>query len=274
MMNIVSSNIILPTITVAISTIAENMDRFLNHFSFESLRDADEVLIIIQGTLDHKPMKLPSKYIIIEDNGKGVSRSRNLGLSYAKYDYIWFMDDDIQLNNDAIITVKNYILKYNADIFTVRMQNFDSDAPYKNYPNKHLLGRRDIINISTVEIIASRGFILDSKVRFNESLGLGTKYPSCEENIFLLDLLDIGAEIIHVPEYVQKHPLVNRRRMHFTDPNILFAKGVFCNRYSGFMGMILIFLWMCKSLICGASFKDAINLVYGYNSADNILNNV
>ena len=272
MMSIVSSNIILPTITVAISTIAENMDRFLNHFSFESLLDADEVLIIIQDTLDHKPMELPSKYIIIEDNGKGVSRSRNLGLSYAKYDYIWFMDDDIQLNNDAIITAKNYILKYNADIFTVRMQNFDSDAPYKNYPNKHLLGRRDIINISTVEIIASRGFILDSKVRFNESLGLGTKYPSCEENIFLLDLFDLGAEMIHIPEYVQKHPFVNRRTMHFTDPNILFAKGVFCKRYNGFMGIILMFLWMCKSLICGANFKDSINLVCGYKSADNILN--
>ena len=272
MMSLISSNIILPTITVAISTIAENMGRFLNNFPFESLRDADEVLIIIQGILDSKPMEFSNKYTIIEDNSKGVSRSRNIGLLHANCDYIWFMDDDILLNNDAIITVKNYILKYNADIFTVRMQTFDRDAPYKNYPNKHILDRGDIINISTVEIIASRGFILESKVRFNESLGLGTKYPSCEENIFLLDLFDLGAEMIHIPEYVQKHPFVNRRTMHFTDPNILFAKGVFCKRYNGFMGIILMFLWICKSLICGANFKDSINLVYGYKSADNILN--
>ena len=183
------------------------------------------------------------------------------------------MDDDIQLNNDAIVTVKNYILKYNADIFTVRMQTSDRDVPYKNYPNKHTLGRGDIINISTVEIIASRGFILGSKVRFNESLGLGTKYPSCEENIFLLDLFDLGAEMIHIPKYVQKHPKVDRTKL-FTSPNILFAKGVFCRRYNGFMGIILMILWICKSLICGANLKDSFNLVYGYSSADNILNNV
>ena len=123
---------------------------------------------------------------------------------------------------------------------------------------------------SSVEIIASRKFIKQSKVKFSEYLGLGTKYPSCEENIFLLDLFDLGAEIIHIPEYVQKHPKVDRTK-HFTNSNILFAKGVFCKRYNGFMGIILMFLWMCKSLIYGANFKDSFNLVYGYNSADNIL---
>ena len=272
MMSLGTSNIILPTITVAISTRAVNMDHFLNNFPFESLRDADEVVIIIQGMLDSKPMGFSNNYTIIEDNGKGVSRSRNIGLLHANCDYIWFMDDDILLNNDAIITVKNYMLKYNADIFTVRMQTFERDAPYKNYPSKHILDRRDIINISTVEIIASRGLILESKVRFNESLGLGTKYPSCEENIFLLDLFDFAAEIIHIPEYVQKHPLLNRSKMHFTNPNILFAKGVFCKRYNGFMGIMLMFVWFFKSIIYGSGIKNSIKLIYGYNAADNILN--
>jgi hypothetical protein len=87
----------------------------------------------------------------------------------------------------------------------------------------------------------------------------------------LLDLFDLGAEIIHIPEYVQKHPKVDRAEL-FTNSNILFAKGVFCKRYNGFMGIILMFLWMCKSLIYGANFRDSFNLVHGYNSADNILN--
>ena len=271
-MSLAISNIILPTITVAISTISENMSHFLNNFPFESLDDADEVVIIIQGILDCKPRGFSDSYTIIEDNGKGVSRSRNIGLLHASCDYIWFMDDDILLNNDAIITAKNYILKYNADIFTVRMQTIDGDEPYKNYPNKHILDRRDLINISSVEIIASREFILESKVRFNESLGLGTKYPSCEENIFLLDLFDFAAKITHIPEYVQKHPLVNRREIHFTDPNILFAKGVFCKRYNGFMGLMLMLAWFFKSIIYGSNIKNSFKLIYGYNSAGNILN--
>ena len=118
MMSLVSSNIILPTITVAISTVSENMDRFLSNFPFESLRDADEVIIIIQGTLDYKPMGFSTKYTIIEDNGKGVSRSRNIGLLHSNCDYIWFMDDDILLNNDAIITVKNTLI----DVMNYKMK--------------------------------------------------------------------------------------------------------------------------------------------------------
>ena len=111
---------------------------------------------------------------------------------------------------------------------------------------------------------------MQSQVRFNESLGLGTQYPSCEENIFLLDLFDLGAKIMHIAEYVQKHPDVNRR-IHFKNPNILFAKGVFCKRYNGIIGIMIMFFWFWKSLMCGSNVKNSFNLLYGYNSADTIL---
>ena len=41
-----------PTITIAISTIAENFDTFINNFRFSPCLDADEVIIIIQGRVD------------------------------------------------------------------------------------------------------------------------------------------------------------------------------------------------------------------------------
>ena len=258
-------------LTIIISTISENLNIFAERFNFVPLNDADEVIIVIQGKSDNEIINfLETKYVVIKEENNGLSSSRNIGISHETSDYIWFMDDDVLLYNDAIITVKNNISKYKAEIFTVRMENIKQDGPYKSYPTKLRLSRRNIINISSVEIIVSRKFIAQSKVTFNESLGLGTKYPSCEENIFLLDLFDLGAEMIHIPIYVQKHPKIDRTKL-FTNPNILFAKGVFCKRYNGFMGIILMFLWICKSLICGANFKDSFNLVYGYKSADNIL---
>ena len=264
-----SSN--FPTITVAISTISDNFETFITNFRFSSLFDADEVIIIIQGKADKSRIDALNKnFIVLLDDGTGVSRSRNIAIQHSKSDFIWFMDDDIRFKNNAISIVKNYISRYEADVFTVRTICLNTGKPYKIYPNKNKLNRRDIIGVSTVEIIASRQLILNSKVIFNESLGLGTKYPSCEENIFLLDLYDLGAHLMHIPEFVQKHAPFNYRKA-FTNPKTLFAKGVFCKRYNGMTGFLLIFYWILRSIRYGASIKNSINLIYGYNSGDELL---
>ena len=128
---------------------AKNLDNFISNFSFSSLHAADEVLIIIQGNLDKKPTVLfNNNYTIIEDDGKGVSRSRNIGIFHSSCDYIWFMDDDVLLNNDAIMTVKHYISQYKSYIFTVRMKQNHYESPYKNYLRKN--PKNEFILIHTI----------------------------------------------------------------------------------------------------------------------------
>ena len=109
----------------------------------------------------------------------------------------------------------------------------------------------------------------------NGMIGLARLHTEDEVDSMLAriqnDLFDLGAEIIHIQEYVQKHPIVDRKR-YFTDPNILFAKGVFCKRYSGITGYGIMIFWFFKSLLYGSNFKDCLNLIYGYNAAENILN--
>jgi len=235
------------------------------------LSDADEVIIVIQGESDNLLLdKLEQKYIIIIDKGLGVSRSRNLALERSRSDFIWFMDEDVIIKENAIMKVKQYMEKGAADIYTVRTMCGEINHPYKNYSNKTRLKRRDIVSISTIEIIASRQYIIDSQVRFNASMGLGTKFPSCEENIFLLDLFDLGAEIQHIPEYVQNHPYVNRA-ISFSNPDILFAKGVFCKRYNGVMGVLLLLFWLIRASWNGAGFRDSFQLVSGYLYGNKIL---
>ena len=99
-----------PTITVAISALACNLGSFIRIFNFSSLSDADEVIIVIQGESDNLLLdKLEQKYIVIIDKGLGVSRSRNLALERSQSDFIWFMDDDVIIKENAILKVKTVV---------------------------------------------------------------------------------------------------------------------------------------------------------------------
>ena len=53
-MRIDSPDIRLSILTVSISILAENMENFIKDFSFTSLNDVDEVILIIQGSIKHR----------------------------------------------------------------------------------------------------------------------------------------------------------------------------------------------------------------------------
>ena len=78
-------------------------------------------------------------------------------------------------------------------------------------------------------------------IKFDENFGLGSKYPSCEENLFLLDCFDVGPSIIHVPEIVVFHENLSTG---YSDINYdsLIAKGFICKKF-GIIGIILLFRW-------------------------------
>ena len=54
-MRIDSPDISLPILMVSISILTENMENFIKEFSFTSLNDVDEVILIIQGSIKHRP---------------------------------------------------------------------------------------------------------------------------------------------------------------------------------------------------------------------------
>ena len=72
------------SITVSISTIAKNLDRFCSSFFFQPLEAADEVIIIIQGMKDKTLQPKLKDYTIIYDDQLGLSRSRNIAIEKSK----------------------------------------------------------------------------------------------------------------------------------------------------------------------------------------------
>ncbi|MBT3665628.1 glycosyltransferase [bacterium] len=260
-----------PSITVSISTIAKNLDRFCSSFSFQPLEDADEVIIIVQGSKDKTLQSKLKDYTVIFDDQLGLSRSRNIAIEKSKSDFIWFLDDDVVLKSNCIKKLKKSlkINKY-ASLFTVRMSFLD-DSPYKNYTNKKILGRLGSLKVSSVELVVSKEFVLKNNIRFNESLGLGSKFPSTEENVFYLDIFDEGGLIIHLPEFLLKHEFINRKEAHFSNISILKAKGMFCFRYGGLLGFLIFIYYLVKCILISKNYKLSLALFKGYRNSDGII---
>jgi glycosyltransferase involved in cell wall biosynthesis len=260
-----------PSITVSISTIAKNLDRFCSSFSFKPLKDADEVIIIVQGMKGKILQPKLKDYKIIYDDRLGLSRSRNIAIEKSKSDFIWFLDDDVVLNSNCIKKLKKSLrINAYASLFTVRMSFLD-DSPYKNYTNKKILGRLGSLKVSSVELVVSKEFVLKNNIRFNESLGLGSKFPSTEENVFYLDIFDEGGLIIHLPEFLLKHEFVNRKEAHFSNISILKAKGMFCFRYGGLLGFLIFIYFSVKCILISKNYKLSLALFKGYRNLDEII---
>lgn len=259
-----------PTLSIVISTIDKNFEKFVKNFHFEKLKNADEVIVIVQGTekLVHHS-ELASFNVIVEER-YGLSLSRNIGIENSNSDFIWFLDDDIYLFNYSIDKIKDHLRKNPSfDLHTIRME-CDDNTPYKKYSNKSQLGRFDSLKISSVELIVSKKFIKEYNVRFNENLGLGSNYPSNEENIFYLDVYDTGGLVSHYPEFLIKHKYINRKAIHFKDEFILKAKGAFCRRYGGLTGFLILGYYSLKCLFISKNFLMILNLFFGYVNAQTI----
>ena len=266
-MKLENSNLVneLPSITVSISTISKNLYKFIKTFNFSNLVHANEVIIIVQGEIFNKEIyNIDKKFIIIQDENIGISNSRNVAIANASCDYIWFLDDDIIMYKNSILSLKKHIAENLSDIYTVRMHYENTEIPYKRYSNRASIRRMDSLKVSSVELIVSRQFLNDKNIKFNKNIGLGTKYPSSEENIFYLDAFDNNAKINHIAEYLIAHPYIDRKKNHFSNPNILFAKGVFCKRYGGVFGFIILLYFAFKVFSVSINLKLLIHLLNGY----------
>jgi len=97
------------------------------------------------------------------------------------------------------------------------------------------------MKVSTVEIAFRRKVIIDNKLRFDESFGLGTNFPTGSEFIFLTDALKKGLNILYVPEVIVIHPKESSGQVW--DAHLIQARGAMLYRVFGWkaVGWALIF---------------------------------
>ncbi len=118
------------------------LDKCLESLYEQTFKDY-EVLMINDGSTDgslkimEKYQNKSEKFQIIQNLNKGISFSRNLGLSEAKGDYIAFVDSDDFVSPDFLKILYNKAVESNADIVVCNyiIYNYENNTEIK-YPFK------------------------------------------------------------------------------------------------------------------------------------------
>jgi len=233
--------------SILISALGKNLKKITKWLNHEIFLEVHEIIIVVQSSENFESEIKKLKKIgcnIIIDNQLGLSRSRNLAIKACKSDFFWILDDDVFTDLSMIKIIQKSIKNENSDIYTFRIKRGKKEGLYKKYSNKKNISRINALKISSIEIVASKKMIDKYSIKFNENFGLGSPYPSCEENLFLLDCLDNGARIVHIPEIVVFHKDLSTGYSNI-NYNSLIAKGFICQKF-GIIGIFLFFYWYFK----------------------------
>lgn len=114
---------------------------------------------------------------IIDKANEGVSVARNIGLSSAKGDYIWFVDSDDLIQSNILMKLKNATAECTADIFDFGAYNFEEDLsdseklaysrnelPVTSYANTVFITRSLFKN----EFLSRNNIIFDTALSYSE----------------------------------------------------------------------------------------------------------
>lgn len=199
-------------------------------------------LIINQITEDIEP---------IEDNNttnmftSGLSKSRNKGLDETTADIILISDDDLTYLPNIDVSIQKAFAEYpDADIITFKIGK-SGELDYKKYSDKPFYHNlKTVMSVSSVEI-AVRKETINSKLRFDEDFGLGAKYPTGEEVIFLTDALKQGKSILFYPLTIAIHPDVSSGS-NYNVKNLAKAKGAMLFRIFSYKSYLLCVVFALK----------------------------
>ncbi|MEO3738655.1 glycosyltransferase family 2 protein [Shewanella baltica] len=145
---------------------------------------------------------------------RGLSCSRNLGIDLSTGDYVCFADDDATYNSELIIDLNEVVQRKIAVAMsnfsfvggTVRVPGTDVLTRYTRSDKEHVINKSNFgVDITSISLFIDREFIEFHGIRFDEKLGLGAEYPSCEEVDFVYRILSFNVEGFYSPKIVTYH---------------------------------------------------------------------
>lgn len=206
----------------------------------------DEWLVIDQ--IDgEQPPPTAGRAKVFHYREKGLSKSRNRALQHAQAEIGLIGDDDVSYPQDAqrIIT-DAFAQNPRADIITFQAQTPNGELFNKRYPRRaRWHNSRSIMRVSSWEIALRLASVRAARLRFDERFGLGARFPTGEENIFLLDALRCGLKLRYLPLPVVTHPAESSGG-DFRNPELIAAKGAMFARMFGAAAEFVAFAFACK----------------------------
>lgn len=143
-------------------------------------------------------------FTILKHASRGLSRNRNFALASASAPYCLIADDDVVYNPQQLPEI---IAVFDRDpqLAVATFEYSGSDA--KHYPDRRFDLRRAPKGyyVSSIEIAFRHKPIVDADIRFNENFGIGARFPSGEEDIWLHDALKNGLKGEFFPIVIANH---------------------------------------------------------------------
>ncbi|WP_417360032.1 MULTISPECIES: glycosyltransferase family 2 protein [Gammaproteobacteria] len=210
------------------------------------LKDHELELIVIDQSFDDKTYLALEEYfpyiniLYFHALRRGLSHSRNLGLDFARGDYVCFGDDDCAYSHDLLDSLNKYVLDNQSDIIGggVYIPFTSKLTRYTYYDKPCMIKMRNMAKlITSISIFVRRNIISDNGFKFDDKFGLGAEFSSCEELDFVYRILDSGFKGIYRPDVVVYH----EDTVGYTpDKTFSYAKGhgAYCRKLlsSGHLG--------------------------------------
>lgn len=200
-----------------------------------------------------------SNITVIQKYEKGLSKSRNCALNYVQDGICMITDDDVEFP----IGFEQHIFEaYNsnphADIITFQAITPEGDyfKTYSSFSYSHT--QRSVAKVSSIEITFLKKSSDRMNLTFDERFGLGTKYSTSEEYIFLTDALKKRLKAIYVPHPIAIHPLESSGKQF--NERQLNAKGAVIRRVYGSFAPLINVAFILKKY---PLFKKDITLFQG-----------
>lgn len=186
--------------------------------------------IIINQLIDIKESSV-KKNNVISQHSKGLSKSRNTAILSSNSKICLISDDDVEyVEGVDSIVLAAFKLFPTADIITFQIKTPENlhFRKYRNKPFWH--NHKTIMEVSSVEISFYRERVISNGLVFDENFGLGSKFPTGEEAIFLHDALNKGLKVLYFPFPIVTHSLESSGSAFKNNPVLIQAKGAMLYR--------------------------------------------
>lgn len=164
--------------------IEECLESCLNQLNIS--QDEYEIIVVNDGSTDGTLIKIEAIAkthknikIVTRQNG-GLSAARNTGLETALGEYVWFIDGDDKISSDALMTIKNLLIRNKDTCFIINYSEFYEKNNYEenkikfNLPDNLIpqqwMKKASFLPMMTWLTIYNRKFLIKNGLKFTEGI--------------------------------------------------------------------------------------------------------
>lgn len=250
------------SLCIAISTVGElskHLQRKLELYT-ETLNKNICFLVIAQKLRQDRTWYVKSRIKVVESKQVGLSKSRNQAIDETDSEWVWFQDDDIDINLENVNLLYERLIEQNPDYGLLRIGSLESRSkPFKNYSFLTWSTPLKAVKASSIELLFKVEIIKGYKLSFHPRLGLGTSLPSCEENLFLYQFLiktrGRVRELLYYGFTAYHTNLPENRLVDFNKRAL--ARGFFLSKLKIWHSLPLFIYWCLRTEAKGVSSRPA-----------------